>query len=103
MIIDRTPLNYNEVEDILKDLPVSTKKEETEAFLKKFVKTKPEQAKKIKQELEKLDMLKLKSEHAVKIVDLLPKDASDLNKIFVDISLNEDETNKILEIVKNTK
>src|SRR3989338_509217 len=41
--------------------------------------------------------------YIVKIVDLLPEDASDINKIFSDISLNEDEVNKILGIVKNSK
>ncbi len=103
MIIDRTPLNLNEVQEILEKVPDNEKKEEIEVFLKKFLKTKPAQAKKIKEELEKLDLLKVKREHLVKIVDLLPKDVSDLNKIFTDVSLNEDETNKILEIVKNNK
>lgn len=103
MILDRTPINLNEVEEIIKDTPDSEKKEQTQEYLKKFLKTKPEQAKKIKADLEKLDLLKMKREHMIKIVDLLPSDASDLNKIFVDISLNEDETNKILEIVKNSK
>ncbi len=93
----------NEVEEILKDIPDSDKKQEMEIFLKKFLKAKPKQAKKIKEDLENLDLLKLKREHIVKIVDLLPEDASDLNKIFTDLSLNEDETNKILEIVKNSK
>ncbi|MFA7708392.1 MAG: hypothetical protein WCX73_05570, partial [Candidatus Pacearchaeota archaeon] len=59
--------------------------------------------KKIQEDLEKADLLKLKREHIVKIIDLLPETASELNKIFTDISLNEDETNKILEIVKNSK
>ena len=72
-------------------------------FLKKFLKTKPEQAKKLKEGLEKLDLLKMKREHLVKIIDLLPTDATDLNKIFVDVSLTEDEINKILEVVKNSK
>jgi DNA-directed RNA polymerase subunit F len=103
MIIDRTPLNLNEVEKIVEELEESPKKEEIEQFLKKFNKTKVQQAKKIKEDLEKLDLLKIKREHIVKIIDLLPQDASDLNKIFTDISLNEDETNKILEIVKNSK
>ncbi len=103
MILDRTPLNMNEVQKIIKDLPDSDKKQETELFLKKFLKTKPEQSKKIKQELEKLDSIKIKREHIVKISDLLPTDASDLNKIFNDVSLNEDEINKILEIVKSSK
>jgi DNA-directed RNA polymerase subunit F len=102
MIIDRTPQNMNEVEKILKGLPDSSKKEEMELFLKKFLKTKSDQVKKIKENLEKLDLLKIKQEHIVKIIDFLPSDASDLNKIFFDVSLNEDETNKILEIVKNS-
>ena len=45
-------------------------------------------------------LLKIKNEHIVKIVDLMPEDASDLNKIFTDVSLTEDETNKILDIIK---
>ena len=103
MILDRIPLNMNEVQIILKDLPDSDKKEEMEIYLKKFLKTKPEQAKKIKEEMEKTELLKLKPDHLVKIVDLLPENASELNKIFADVSLNEEETNKILEIVKNSK
>ena len=103
MIHDRVPLNMNEVQGLLNDLPDSEKKEETEVFLKKFIKAKPEQAKKIKEGIEGLDLLKMKQEHIVKIIDLLPEDASDINKIFVDVSLNEDETNKILEIVKKSK
>ncbi len=101
MILERTPLSMNEVDEIIKDIPDSDKKEEMKTYLKKFLKTKTTQAKKIKEALEKLDLLKIKREHIVKIVDLLPADASDLNKIFIDVSLNEDETNKILEIVKN--
>jgi DNA-directed RNA polymerase subunit F len=103
MIIERTPKTLSEVQELLKGVPESDKKEEIKIFLKKFLKAKPEQAKKIKETLEKLDILKLKRENIVKIVDLLPEDASDLNKIFIDTSLNEDETNKILEIVKNNK
>lgn len=103
MILDRTPLNMNEVQEILKEIPDGDKKEEMGVYLKKFVKATPKQAKKIKEDLEKLDLLKIKREHIVKIVDLLPEDASDINKIFSDISLNEDEINKILEIVKNSK
>jgi DNA-directed RNA polymerase subunit F len=103
MIIERTPLNLNEVEEIIVDSPDSERKEEMKQFLKKYLKTKPKQAKKIKESLEKLDLLKIKREHLVKIVDLLPADATDLNKIFADVSLTEDEINKILEVVKNSK
>ena len=49
------------------------------------------------------EILKLKEEHIVKIIELMPEDILDLNKIFVDIALNEDETSKILEVVKKYK
>ena len=103
MIYDRTPLNLNEVEKILEKIPDSDRKEEVKIYLKKFLKTKSAQAEKIKKGLEEMDLLKLKREHIVKIADLMPEDASDLNKIFIDVSLNEDENNKILELVKNSK
>ncbi len=103
MIIEREPLTFGEVDETLKKIPDSEKKEQVRVFIKKFLKTKPEQAKKMREELEKLDLLKLKTEHIIKTVDLMPEDMSDLNKIFVDVSLNEDEANKILEIVKRYK
>jgi DNA-directed RNA polymerase subunit F len=36
----------------------------------------------------------------IKIVDFLPENAEEVNKIFNEVSLNEEEINKILEIVK---
>jgi len=48
-------------------------------------------------------MIKLKADHIVKVIDFLPEDASDVNKIFSDVSLDENETNKILDIVKKYK
>jgi len=103
MIIDRQPLNLLEVKKILEKIPENEKKTQMELYLKKFLKIKAEKAKKIKEGLEKLDLLKIKNEHIVKIIDSVPEDASDLNKIFTDVSLNEDETNKILEIIKKSK
>lgn len=102
MIIEREPINMNELEDILKKIDDSQKKQEIELFLKRFIKLKSEHIKKIKENLEKLDSVKMRRDHLVKIADILPEDASDLNKIFNDVSLNEDEINKILEIVKNS-
>ncbi len=103
MILDRTALNMNEVEDILKDIPDNEKKQEIEIFIKKFINAKSAQAKKLKETLEKLDLAKMKPEHIVKLIDMPPEDASDLNKIFIDVSLSEDETKKILDIIKNSK
>ena len=63
---------------------------------------KPKEAKELKKKLIELDMMKLRAEQIVKIIDFLPENQEDLNKI-VDISLDENETKKILETVKEFK
>jgi DNA-directed RNA polymerase subunit F len=103
MILDRNALTMNEVKILIENIEDNEKKIEVESYLKKFMKTKSTNNEKMKNELENLGFLKIKNEHIIKIVDFIPEDASDLNKILVDTSLNEDETNKILEIVKNNK
>ena len=69
-------------------------------FLKKFVHLEPEKAKELKGKIEELDMVKLNEKHVSKLIDLLPRDKEELNKILVDASLSEDEANKILETIK---
>lgn len=103
MIVNKTHLNMNEVEEIVKELQDNEKKQEIELFLKKFLKRKSKESERLKENLEKLDFLKIKKEHIVKIVDMLPEDSSDINKIFIDVSLNEDETEKILGVIKNSE
>ena len=102
MIIDRSPISMAEVQEIVKNIEDSEKKEKIDLYLKKFLKTEPKQAKNINDKIEALNSIKIKRDHMVKIIDLLPEDASDLIKIFSDISLSEEEINKILEIVKNS-
>jgi len=77
--------------------------EKAKVFIKKFTNLKSKEAKEMKERLEKLDLMKMKSEQIVKIIDILPEDAEELNKIFVGINLDEDETKKILDIVKEYK
>ncbi len=98
MILKQEPLSLAEVKDM-----ISEDKPEIEKFTKTFSKMKPNEAKKIREELDKLEIIKIKPETIVKVIDLMPEDASDLNKIFIDVSLNEDEINKILEVVKKYK
>ncbi len=100
MIKDTTALNLAEVKKALGGVEDSEKKKRLEVFIKKFSKIQIKKSEELKKELQELNLLKLKSEHIVKIIDVLPEDASDLNKIFVDVSLDEDETNKVLDIVK---
>jgi DNA-directed RNA polymerase subunit F len=79
-------------------------KEERDAdlkgFMKKFIKLSPEDAVKLRKEIDGLKLMKVKQEHIAKIMDFLPEKAEDLSKIFNDINLDEDETKKILAAVK---
>ncbi|MBM3233633.1 hypothetical protein FJZ19_00900 [Candidatus Pacearchaeota archaeon] len=76
---------------------------ELKASIKRFIKLKPSEAKKMREEIEKLGNIKIKEEHTAKIIDLLPEDAQDLAKIFTETSLDENENSSILEIVKKYK
>jgi DNA-directed RNA polymerase subunit F len=96
-IIESTPLTLSEVLDLAGD---TDREKEIKTFIKKFTKMPIDKAKAMREELEKLELLKLKEEYIVKIVDFLPKDAIDLNKIIVDVSLDQEEVNKILDVVK---
>jgi DNA-directed RNA polymerase subunit F len=69
-------------------------------FIKKFVKLSYEKAKELRAELEKLDIMKMKSEQISKVIDFLPENQEDLNKIFIGASLDEDESKRILDAVK---
>jgi DNA-directed RNA polymerase subunit F len=68
-------------------------------FAKKFVRLSIEEAQKLNEKLENLDLLKVKDSHIAKIIDILPEDKTDLNKIFTDVSLTEDESTKILDAI----
>jgi DNA-directed RNA polymerase subunit F len=72
-------------------------------FVKEFTKMNPKDAAELRKKLDDLDLMKLNSDQKAKIIELAPEDKEDLNKIFVDVKLDEDETNKILETIKEFK
>jgi len=74
--------------------------DEIKKFIKKFVKIKPEKAKELRKKIEALDLIKVKPRHIAKIIDILPENQEDLNKIFTDVGLDEDETKKILQTIE---
>ena len=76
---------------------------ELKKFIKRFVKLNDKEAKSMKVKLEALGLIKVKMEHIVKVIDFLPDDAESLNKIFTDVSLDEDEAKKILDVVREFK
>jgi len=103
MIKDKKPLSMAEAAEILGSLKETEKIKETSIFLKKYSKVDPKKVNELREELVKLDILKLKNSDIAKIMDILPEDAQELNKLFTDVALDADETTKILESVKKHK
>ena len=96
-IKEETPITMAEVVALAGD---SEKGEAIKKFIKNFNKMPVEKAKEMKEELRALDLIKLKEEHIVKIVDFMPSDAVELNKVISDVSLDQEEVTKILDVVK---
>lgn len=97
MIKDQKPLTYGEVLELVKN---GENAEKITSFIKEFYKLKPDESKKLKEELTSLDIIKLKENHIVNIVNFLPTDASDLIKVTSDASLDQEEIDKILNATK---
>ncbi|MBI2630475.1 hypothetical protein HYW76_05225 [Candidatus Pacearchaeota archaeon] len=100
MINEMKPLTMAEVKEISEDVEED---KGIKDFIKKFTKLDAKTAIEMREEIEKLGILKVKDGEIVKIVDLMPEDATDLNKIFTEVSLDEEEIKKILEVVKKYK
>jgi len=97
VIKEEKPLTLTEVHDLVQD---NERGEEIKKFLKTFIKIDAKKAIEMKQELIDLDLIKLKENTIIKIIDFMPEDSIELNKILIDVSLDEEETNKILDVVK---
>jgi len=97
MIKNNEPISLAEIKKYAKD------NKEIVGFLKGFTKITSKDAEELKKKLGGLDLMKLDKKTIVKLVDLLPEDNGDLNKILKDVELNEDETKKILETIKEYK
>ena len=97
VVKENKPITMAEVVELAGD---SEKGKAIKDFIKGFNTMDVKKAKEMKEELTGLDLIKLKDEHIVKIVDFVPTDASELNKILIGVSLDQDEVNKILDIAK---
>ncbi len=96
-IKEKTPITMAEVVVLAEG---SDKGKAIKDFIKNFDTVNIKKAREMKEEIKGLDLIKLKDEHIVKIVDFVPTDASELNKILVGVSLDQDEVNKILDVTK---
>jgi DNA-directed RNA polymerase subunit F len=86
--------------EAVKYLGKDEKQAELKGFAKKFIKLSPEKAAELRKKIEELGLMKIKEESISKIIDFLPEKSEDIAKIFNDINLDEDESQKIFSAVK---
>ena len=97
MILSKKPLTLVEVKEYRKE---REEKKPVDEYLAKFTKVTKERAKKIAEEIRALNNPKINEEQIVKVIDILPEDVEEVNKIFTEVNLNEEEANAILNIIK---
>lgn len=96
MIHNKEPLSIPETSEYVKDTTMKS-------FMKKFSKLSPDKAKELRKKIQELNILKINDKHISKIIDLLPTDKEELNKIVQEANLDENETNNVLQTIKDTK
>lgn len=105
-IISEKPVSIAQVRQILEDI---SKKSDLRyeqrlalAYAQEFAKLTAEESEQLYKELVALNIPRLKDEHIVKIIDILPRTPSELNVILAKdkISLKKELQNEILSVVK---
>lgn len=86
-----------ELKDHIKNIE---EKKNLEDYLKAFTKLKKDKAEALAKDIHALNNPKIKEEQVIKVVDFLPKTQEEVNKIFIDATLSEEEANAVVEIVK---
>ncbi len=97
MIKERIPITIPEVVEIVGDAP---RAEKIKLFAKEFTDMDAKIAKKLREELRALNLMKLNEESIVSLVNFMPKDAQDVMKVLEGISLDQEEITKILGVLK---
>lgn len=71
-------------------------------YASKFAKLTPKKAEKLYEELSEAGIPRIKRRHLVKLIDLLPGTPEEMRAVFAkeDLTLNKEDTEKILEILE---
>jgi DNA-directed RNA polymerase subunit F len=79
-------------------ITLSEEQKPLQDYLKKFTKLPKTKSKALAKEVKDLNSPKIKEHDITKISDFVPKTQEEINKIFTDVSLSEEEANAITEI-----
>ncbi len=91
------PLNLAEVKTFVANVD---EKKNIHSYIKRFGKLSKADAEKLADKIRGLKSDKINEEKIAKIVDFVPQTPEEVGKVFNDISLNEQETNSIVDIAK---
>lgn len=97
MILTKTPVSLVHVREYVKDV-AETKP--IVAYVKKFCELSAADAENLTKEISALNNPKISEGLITKVIDFLPRDSEELNKLFLDVSLTEEESHAILTLVK---
>lgn len=97
IILNRTPVTLSEAKSLINNLEDNKNLSD---YFKKFSSLSKEDSLKLVEEIRALNNLKVREENLIKLADFSPESSEDINKIFNDVSLTEEEINSILAIVK---
>ena len=101
-IVEKQPVTLAEIKSVLeKNKTNDFRAQKTLEYVKEFAKLKKKQAEELKQKLQELNIVRLKEEIIVKIVDLLPKSEGELKAILqsFNVTLPKDQLKSILNVV----
>lgn len=95
----------NEINKKAKDLELTYREEKTQEYLKKNTKLKITDYKKAKDELTALEIARLEEEHIIKILEVMPKDGTQLRAVVSHSGtvIVDESVESILSILKKYK
>ncbi|MEK6933216.1 MAG: hypothetical protein AABW56_05510 [Nanoarchaeota archaeon] len=106
-IINETPLTMAELKERLDDVKkrdkeLTDKANKTHDYLNKFATLKAREALKLKEEIMKLNIPRIKEKQVIKVIDVMPKDIESLKLVFAaeNITIKQEDLQKILDIIK---
>lgn len=106
-IIETVPITCSELKDELKkihkrDGELNFRSNKTNEYLENFKFIKHSDVKSMKEKIDALNVSRLRDEHIVKIIDLMPASVEELKVIMsgYNVSLPNDAAEKIISVVK---
>lgn len=109
-IMEEKPITMAELKEELnkikkRDKELNFRANKTQEYLSQFTKQDYDKIKGLIDKINKLKIPRLKEEHIIKIIDLMPKTVDDLKSILqgYTVTVKSDNMKKIVEVIKNFK